>query len=260
MIQMKILVAGHKGFLGKKIYSFLSKNKKIDLFPKQNEKPDYLNYIFPCKFDAVINCAGYADVDGCEKNKKKAFESNVILVRKLLEQCNKKTHFIHISSDYVLQPINYYAQTKKEAEELLYEFPEIDWCSLRVSGLYGFNDLNDKSSFALWVASQKGKKITVLDSNALNVTLIDDIALAIEKIIQEKITGIKNCVGKECLTKYDFAKKIYSVFGFNSENIIPSKEIPSSWIAERPEKIELKSDFKTKNAEEGLKEMKKQIM
>jgi len=257
---MKILIAGHKGFLGKKIYSVLLKNKKNELFPKINESPDYLNYSFPVEFDAVINWAGFTDVDGCEKNKKKAFESNVLLVRKLLEQCGKKTHFIQISSDYVLQPINYYAQTKKEAEELLYEFPEIKWCSLRVSGLYGFNDLNDKSTFALWVVSQKGKKLTVLDSNAIHVTLIDDIAETTEKILTEKITGVKNCVGQECLTKYEFAKKIYSVFGFNSENIISSKKIPSSWIAVRPEKIELKSDFKAKNAEQGLKEMKKQML
>jgi dTDP-4-dehydrorhamnose reductase len=256
---MKILIAGHKGFLGKKIYSHLLKNKEFELFPKLEEKPDYLNYTFPVEFDAVINCAGYTDVDGCEKNKKKAFEANVILVKKLLEQCSKKTHFIHISSDYVVTPVNYYAQTKKEAEELLFEFSEIKWCSLRVSGLYGFNDLNDKPTFALWIASQQGKKITVLDSNALNVTLIDDIAEAIEKILNEKITGIKNCVGKECITKYEFAKKIYSVFGFNSKNIIPTKQKPDSWIAVRPKKIELKTDFKTKNTEQGLKEMKKQM-
>ncbi|MFH1588613.1 MAG: sugar nucleotide-binding protein, partial [Candidatus Diapherotrites archaeon] len=252
---MKVLVAGHKGFLGKKIYSVLSKCRGVDLFPKPEENPDYLNYIFPCKFDAVINCAGYTDVDGCEKNKKLAFESNVLLVKKILGQCTSKTHFIHISSDYVIRPINYYAQTKKEAEELLFEFPKIPSIALRVSGLYGFNDSNDRKTFALWVTEQKGNAITVFNSAAINVTLIDDIAEAIEKIIKEKITGIKNCVGKDCLTKYEFAKKIYSVFGFDENKVIPSTELPSSWIAERPERIELKSDFHALNAEDGLKKM-----
>jgi dTDP-4-dehydrorhamnose reductase len=256
---MNVLVAGHKGFLGKKVYSFLLNNKDIKLFPDENEKPDYLDYSLPSGLDAVINCAGYTNVDGCEENKKKAFEGNVLLVKKLLEQLTPRTHFIHVSSDYVVEPINYYAQTKKEAEELLPEFQDIPSCSLRVSGLYGYNDKNDKPTFASWVISQKGKPLTVLDSNAINVTLIDDIAEAIDSILKEKITGIKNCVGKDCLTKYEFAKKIYSVFGFDSEKIAPTNEFPSSWIAERPKKIELKSDFPTLTAEEGLNKMKEQM-
>ncbi len=41
--------------------------------------------------------------------------------------------------------------------------------------------------------------------------------------------------------------------------MIPTKKVPDSWIAKRPKKICIKTDFKTRSVEEGLNLMKKQL-
>src|SRR5258705_1769275 len=52
--------------------------------------------------EAVINCAAWTDVDGCEKNKEQAFAANARGPENLARVCDEiKATLVTISTDYV---------------------------------------------------------------------------------------------------------------------------------------------------------------
>ena len=79
--------------------------------------------------DIIIHTAAYVDTIGCEKNKDKAIDLNILGVVNLVKCIPSKTKFVYISSEYVfsgnkglysiedrLDPINIYGKTKSAAE------------------------------------------------------------------------------------------------------------------------------------------------
>src|SRR6185503_4672232 len=87
----------------------------------------------------VINCAGFANVDECERDPERAHLLNAELPRNLAAACAEAgVGLVHISTDSVFDgargsyteddepaPVNVYAQTKLEAERAVKEqFPD----------------------------------------------------------------------------------------------------------------------------------------
>lgn len=88
-------------------------------------------------FDAVINCAASANVDWCEKNQEAAYRNNVlgaVNLAKICEQEGKRQIFMSTLCIFSSQdendlkyensfpePVNFYSQTKMQAEKLILE-------------------------------------------------------------------------------------------------------------------------------------------
>ncbi|MFH1751550.1 MAG: sugar nucleotide-binding protein [archaeon] len=255
---MKVFVTGHNGFLGKKIVKVLKEKHEIitsndlDIESKENVKKNLTD----CEI--VIHCAGQANVDWCEQNKLETWKTNVAGTINVVEKCKElNAKLVYVSTDYCVNPTNFYAYTKLVGEEQALKLP--DSLSVRISTLYGFNDENDKKTFVNWVLSSKDEIKTVTD-NITHPTLIDDIALNIERQMKKR-KGIINVVGKDCISKFEFTNKIIQVFGLSLKNSgIESKEL-KHWVAIRPEKIQLEisEEIKTHDTIEGLEIMRKQM-
>ena len=95
---MKILLLGHKGYLG----SFLYKNIK-NLYTTEDEG-FFDNF---SGYDVVINCIGYTDIYGCERDKNKCTFFNYTAAKQLIDLYADKAKIINFSSYYVYnyQPI-----------------------------------------------------------------------------------------------------------------------------------------------------------
>lgn len=137
----KILLIGSSGTLGSAIKkNFFFKNIDCPQKKKLNiSKPYQIKKFLKNEYDIIINCAAISKVAECEKNKKLAYKTNVVGVKKLVkeillfEKKNKKKIFlIHISSDAVypanrgnnketskLLPYNYYGKTKLKSEKFV---------------------------------------------------------------------------------------------------------------------------------------------
>ena len=136
---MKILVIGGSGLLGMKlqkvlagdgfdVYATFHQNtlNEKNCFPlditQKNAVDTFMEKINP---DIVVLAAAYTNVDDCEKNKEKAFETNVQGTRNIAHAAEKNNaRLVYISTDYVFDgkkglykeedstnPINYYAYT-----------------------------------------------------------------------------------------------------------------------------------------------------
>ena len=103
------------------------------------------------KFDIIINCAAYTQVDKAEQEAELANQINHLAVKQLASiASNQQARLIHISTDYVFDgesgkpytetdtpnPINAYGRTKLAGEKALQALMPINAIIIRTSWLY----------------------------------------------------------------------------------------------------------------------------
>lgn len=111
---MKILILGHKGFLGSALWDYLEKqNHELHSTKFENLENLVKNY-----FDVIINAAGRSDYQFCEENRNLARSSNHDLVVKFLDNVINfapATKFLNLGSIKEFNASSYYAVTKRLA-------------------------------------------------------------------------------------------------------------------------------------------------
>lgn len=234
---MKILITGGKGQLGTEILTCL-KNGKTELGGLQEillnskylaidvDELDITNLIaldnlmLQEKYDVIINCAAYSNVDGCETNQDDAFKVNAIGCRNLAIISDKyQVKLAHISTDYVFDgdaktayrewdicnPQNIYGKTKYLGEQYIREFSNKHFI-IRTSWLYG----NYGSNFVktiMGIAKEKGE-LKIVDDQIGKPTNCADLAHHILKLICTEEYGTYHCAGEGECSWFDFACKV----------------------------------------------------
>jgi len=245
MSKSVLSIIGISGLLGREVMkqaknsnkwqvvgSDIADEVKIDITdPKSIE--DHFNQYKP---DAVVNCAAYTDVDGCETEKgfNIAEKVNGYGVGNLAKACKKAgSSFVHISTDYVFGdnkqdghdeyydkylPLNNYAKSKLLGEEELIKnsggLEDSDFADqdpkmyiLRTSWLYGKGAKNFISRI-IELAKERDFLEVVTDEIS-SPTYIKDLAERILYILDEQPKGgIYHASGNGACSRYDFAKEI----------------------------------------------------
>jgi len=251
---MKILLIGSNGFLGKKLWSHFGKLPYQIVTPVHAaldicDAPRVDHMFEKISPDVAVLAAGFTDVDGCERDKERAYEVNVLGTKNIVEACRRqRTKLVFFSTDFVFDglrgnyneedepnPQSYYGKTKQMAEETI-ETSGLDFIIERVSVLYGYNDSCDKLTFEKWVKKSlaEGKPIDVVSDQHSCPTLIDDIAHATQVLTEKKESGLFHVVGPECISRYDFARRIAYAFSLDETLITPVSTEMLSQIAPRP--------------------------
>lgn len=276
----RILITGSNGLLGQKTVELFSRTSYPLLLVSIEEKSVFDNELFPYRQldltkrqdvrkvldefepEVIINTAAVTDVDLCEKERALAWKVNVGSVENLAYAAKLVgSKIIQISTDYVFDgshgpysevdrpnPISYYGRTKLASENLLLT-SSVTSAILRTMVLYG-TGISVKPNFAIWLFENliQSKPIRVVDDQIGNPTLVDDLSLAILKIIELDRSGIYHVAGKDLVSRYDFARSMAELFGFDKKLITPVKSSAFNQPAPRP----LKSGFITLKAETEL--------
>jgi len=288
----KIIITGASGLLGSNMIKTTSKdfelfgiynnnkvkfNRKTSLLKIDLTKREQLSGIIKINPDLIIHCAAYTNVDGCEKNPDLAHLINVEGTRNILEVAKKTDAFlIHISTDAVFDgkkgnysekdntnPINAYAKSKLEAEEVITK-EDIDSCIVRTT-IYGWNKL-DKFSLAEWMINKFESKLefSAFYDVIFSPILTNNLTPALFEIYKKKITGILNVAGSKSCSKYEFAQLIADVFSFDKELIKKTSIDEIGLLAKRAKNLSLNVskaqktlDTKLLDTKQGLKEMKR---
>ena len=89
---MKILVTGHKGFIGSHVYEHLTKiGYEVDGLDKPDDVRDIIRFI-ACngvKYNVIIHLAAYAALRDSVENPDKFWDNNVIKAKRLFDYCGR---------------------------------------------------------------------------------------------------------------------------------------------------------------------------
>ncbi|MBQ5317236.1 MAG: dTDP-4-dehydrorhamnose reductase [Oscillospiraceae bacterium] len=180
-------------------------------------------------YDAVINCAAYTNVDGCETHRDDAFKVNAIGPRNLAMVCEETgAKLIHVSTDYVFSgnasapqtecdipaPKSAYGSTKYMGERYVREFCSRSFI-VRTAWLYGYYGKNFVKT--IMNAARKYGALTVVDDQIGNPTNAADLAHHIIKLLDTEEYGIYHGTGTGICSWYDFASEIVRLAGIDAK-------------------------------------------
>ena len=203
----------------------------------------------------VVHCAAMANVDSCERDPQAAAAINAQVPAQLAGLCRERgIGFLHVSTDAVFDgllgsyteedephPLSVYAQTKLEGEQgVLAANP--DALVIRVN-FYGFSLSGSRSlsEFFLYnlMASKGVKGFTDVHFCPLYVADLVDVMLA---MIEKRLSGLYHVVSPECLSKYDFGKRIADKFSLDAGLIKPVSVNDGNLLAKRSPNLTLRVD------------------
>lgn len=252
----------------------------------------------------VLHLAAKTDVDGCENdkeidkkflaqkdfdqqewiNKKTAWVINVLGTKHIVEACKKTNKkIIFISTDFVFDgnksqdegyieedipnPINWYGNTKYEAEKLV-QNSGLDWIIVRLAYPYRANFAKKDDFLRVIIQRFKNNQsLSMITDHIMTPTYIDDFVYAIDSLIKTNLSGIFNVVGGQFISPFDGAVLVADKFNFDKGLITQTtrKEYFKD-KAQRPFFLGLKNDkiknmgIKMKTFEDGLEEIKNQVI
>lgn len=303
---MKILGTGLTGLVGSRVTELLDNVYEFEFINLENgvnilDKKSVFKAISSSKAPILIHMAAKTNVDGCELDKEKdkkilsfkkksqkeeawvreqtAWAINVFGTRNIIEACqsfNKK--IIYISTDFVFNgqkklyseddlpdPINWYAKTKYEGEKLV-QSSGLEWIIIRPA--YPYRAFFERGDIVrnLILKLQRNEQLNMITDHIMVPTFIDDIANALDVLIQRKAKGIFHVVGSQAITPYELALKIAKEF--NLDALLISKTTRREYFAAkapRPFCLNLKNDkisnlgAEMLSVDAGLREIKNQL-
>lgn len=185
---------------------------------------------------ALIHLAAFTDTtkSALEAGDKNGicYQVNVKGTKNIAEFCaNRGIYLIHVSTDFVfdgaqntpyleespLSPIDWYGETKAQAEKVV-QNSGASFAIARLSYPYRANfaakpDLIKKNRAGLASQSLPPQ----FSDTLITPTFIDDIALAFDKLIEQKPSGIFHTVGSSALSPFELAQKVALAYGFDPQ-------------------------------------------
>lgn len=189
------------------------------------------------RYDVVVCVAAEAHVDLCEREPQKTRAINVEGTRNVVDAAAKHgSQIVFTSSDYVFDgtagpyseddrtcPLNEYGRQKVDAERIVSSAE--GHLILRISGVYGTDER--RRNFVCQVVDRlrSGQPVTAAMDQRLCPTWANPLAEAVAELLRLGIGGLCNVVGPETLTRFEFARRIATGFGFDP-NLVAA--VPSS--------------------------------
>ncbi len=226
---MKILGTGLNGLIGSRIvelnkdkhtFQNISRSTGVDI----TDYSQALNAISSSDAKVVFHAAAYTNVKGAQKEKdlkekSQSWKINVIGTQNVAKACSQTgKKLIYISTDMVVggddmpeggfkedavpNPLSFYAVTKSEAEKVVQSL-STPWVIMRTA--YPYRASFEKPDFVRFFKDliSSGKSISVLTDRLISPTFIDDLAVALDVLVEKNASGIYHSVGSQIVSVYD---------------------------------------------------------
>ncbi|GHO65439.1 NAD(P)-dependent oxidoreductase [Ktedonobacter sp. SOSP1-52] len=191
---------------------------------------------------AVIHCAAWVDVNGCEQEPQLAYSINTHVTQLLAQTCaHANIHFVFISTEYVFDgmlppgqtyrehdprhPLNYYGISKGLAEmavEAAYSSSFAPWTICRTAVLYG-STWQSRPDFPQWLCTKlkQGEVVHIAKDLISSPTHAVNLANMLVSVVQRRLRGIYHTVGRTTLDRYQFALLVAHFYDLDAHLIHP---------------------------------------
>jgi dTDP-4-dehydrorhamnose reductase len=196
--------------------------------------------------DAIVNCAAYTDVDGCEIDRDRARRVNTEGAENAARAAAAiGCLVVHVSTDFVFDgrkgaayteddppaPQSEYGRTKYEGERRVAAAAP-DHLIVRTSWLYGPGRGNFVD--AIRARARNGGPLRVVDDQIGSPTYVVDLARALQLLILENARGLVHFANAGACSRYVMAQEILSAGGMATVPIVPITTEEAGRIAIRP--------------------------
>lgn len=242
---MKILVTGASGLVGSRFVELYPNSQ--DLLTPDLDEFDLMHpgeYLTKNTPDVVLNFAAYTNVSEAEKQRGDksgpCWQINVEGTRNLVSALPANTRLIHISTDYVFSgqsgpyketdipetnpsKVTWYGFTKGEAERIVGERGTIVRLIYPIRAKY-FAKL-DYLRKPLDLYNQE-KLYPLFTDQQISITSIDEACLALQKIIDQKLSGIFHMSCPDITTPYEIITYLLQKLGKDISGVQKSSVDP----------------------------------
>jgi dTDP-4-dehydrorhamnose reductase len=179
---------------------------------------------------AVINAAGYTQVDRAEEDERACIRINADAVEQLAAICRDlNCPLVQVSTDYVFGadrerqrpysetdspgPQGAYARSKLAGEEAAASWEK--HVIVRTCGLYGLRSKPTQSNFVdtMLRLGRERDILRVVNDQHCTPSFVRDVARAILFLVQQNHYGLYHVVNSGSTTWYDFAREIFRLAG-----------------------------------------------
>ncbi len=230
-MQKKLLITGSNGQLGRAIRALYEGNGAYELINTDygvegitdlniTDLDRVTGLVKEVKPYAIINCAAYTNVDGCEVNRDVAFSINAIGPRNLSIAARESgAKLVHISTDYVFPgtspkpltefdltgPNSAYGMTKLAGENFVRQFAD-NYFIIRTAWLYGDGKNFVKTMLRL---ATDHDRVTVVNDQIGSPTSAFELAKAIDVLLPTENYGLFHGTCEGQCSWADFTKEIF---------------------------------------------------
>lgn len=221
---MNILVTGHRGMLGSRLFKFLEEKgfspTGYDLPDNDlNDEKKLKDFILTKKIKFIYNCAAYTNVDKCETEYDKAYAANGLALKTLAEAAKANDAvLVHISTDFVFSgeadkpystesvpnPISAYGRTKLAGEKFIQEIRPEKSFIIRTAWLYGLRSKNFVETI-IRMAKERDE-LHIVDDQIGAPTFADDLARFLILLLKSSDYGIYHYTNRGQTSRYEFAR------------------------------------------------------
>lgn len=205
--------------------------------------------------DWVIHCAALANLEACEADPVLAHQLNTELPGRLAKLARQRgARLLHVSTDAVFDgqrggyteqdipaPLGVYAQTKLDGETAVLEADPAAIVA-RVN-LFGWSLFGKRSLGEFFVNNLRlGKQVMGFTDVIFCPLLVNDLAGIFTAMLERGLSGVYHTVASECLSKYEFGRRVAAQFGLDDSLIQPTSVVHSGLKAARAPDLSLKTD------------------
>jgi dTDP-4-dehydrorhamnose reductase len=202
-----------------------------------------------CHPDWAIHCAADTAIDDLEADPERASRMNTGMARKVARAAAAtSSRLVFVSTDSVFDgrdgpykesdepdPQNVYARSKLEGERAV--AAEYPGAIIVRTNLFGWSPGN-KTSLAEWFYSKlvAGENCTGFSDLYFSPIYAPELAEIFIQMLQLGLSGLYHVPGDECLSKFDFGRRLAELFGFDSALIESAQSDQMDWKAKRPKR------------------------
>lgn len=243
---VKVLVTGARGQLGTELLeSFPSGHEVVPTTIDVGDRDAVHAVVAEAQPECIVHAGAWTDVDGCEADPDRAFRSNGLGTRNVVEAASRVgAHVVYISSDYVFSgdagrpyaewdepgPLSVYGRSKLAGER---ELRSSD-CIVRTSWVCGRHGKNFVRT--MLARARLDEKTSVVDDQVGCPTMADDLADMVARLAVDARPGIVHVTNQGAVSWFEFAREVFRLAGADPELVVPiaTSELQPPRPAPRP--------------------------
>jgi dTDP-4-dehydrorhamnose reductase len=184
----------------------------------------------------VVHCAAATDVEACERDPAQAHRLNVEMAQAVARAAAEVgARLLHISTDGVFDgeggpyteddeasPVNVYGRSKLAGETAVREaYPGALVIRTTFFGWNGKRKLNLAEWFLDRIRS--GREAPGYTDITWSPLVVQDLADLLDLLSRADVAGVLHLPGQDCLSKYEFGRRLARTFGLPVDRVVPSQ-------------------------------------